>query len=75
MNISLIDYRLDIHHEIMLLTSNRDLYKAPISPTETHRVLDIGTGTGIWSIDYAEQNPNTEVIGMDLRLATGFLQM
>jgi len=28
------------------------LYRAPIN--EPGRVLDIGTGTGIWAIDFAE---------------------
>ncbi|KAL1892376.1 hypothetical protein Sste5346_007114 [Sporothrix stenoceras] len=31
-----------------------------------HRVLDIGTGTGIWAIDYAEQHPAADVLGTDL---------
>jgi methylase of polypeptide subunit release factors len=59
--------RLDIHHEIMFLLAGQELYKAPISTHNTHRVLDIGTGTGIWAIDYANQHPQAEVIGLDLR--------
>lgn len=59
----------------MLLISNGDLYKAPLRKSETHRVLDLGTGTGIWAIDYAEGNPQAEVIGLDLRLATCMLQL
>jgi len=30
------------------------------------RALDIGTGTGIWAIDFADEHPNTDVIGTDL---------
>ncbi|KAG7406973.1 Secondary metabolism regulator LAE1 [Fusarium oxysporum f. sp. rapae] len=30
------------------------------------RVLDVGTGTGIWAIDFADEHPNVEVIGTDL---------
>lgn len=30
------------------------------------RVLDIGTGTGIWAIDFADENPQAEVIGTDI---------
>lgn len=32
------------------------------------RVLDVGTGTGIWAIDWAEEHQNTgvQVIGTDL---------
>jgi SAM-dependent methyltransferase len=31
-----------------------------------NRVLDLGAGTGIWCIDYADQHPGAEVIGVDL---------
>ncbi|KAF5551089.1 methyltransferase [Fusarium napiforme] len=30
------------------------------------RVLDVGTGTGIWAIDFADEHPSVEVIGTDL---------
>ncbi len=30
------------------------------------RCLDIGTGTGIWAIDFADEYPDTTVIGTDL---------
>ncbi|EQB45302.1 hypothetical protein CGLO_15852 [Colletotrichum gloeosporioides Cg-14] len=30
------------------------------------RVLDVGTGTGIWAIDFGEEHPDAEVIGFDL---------
>jgi methylase of polypeptide subunit release factors len=29
-------------------------------------VLDLGTGTGIWAIDFADQFPSAMVIGTDL---------
>ena len=48
-----------------MLVSNGELYKAPIENPQ--RVLDLGTGTGIWSIDYATDHPEAEVIGLDLR--------
>lgn len=44
---------------------NNRLALAPvISPAH---VLDIGTGTGIWAIEFAEQNPESLVVGTDLR--------
>ncbi|KAL1982645.1 hypothetical protein VTN96DRAFT_1015 [Rasamsonia emersonii] len=30
------------------------------------RVLDLGTGTGIWAIEFADQYPSAQVIGTDL---------
>ena len=54
----------------MLLVMGGHLYKAPLENTQ--RVLDIGTGTGIWAIDYATDHPEAEVIGLDLRWALGF---
>jgi methylase of polypeptide subunit release factors len=31
------------------------------------RILDIGTGTGIWAIEMADLHPTCQVIGTDLR--------
>ncbi|KAI5796059.1 S-adenosyl-L-methionine-dependent methyltransferase [Pyronema domesticum] len=56
--------RLDLHHEIQRLVWEDKLHQAPL--TEPHRILDIGTGTGIWAIDIADLYPMAEVIGTDL---------
>ncbi|KAF8544212.1 S-adenosyl-L-methionine-dependent methyltransferase, partial [Trichophaea hybrida] len=56
--------RLDMHHEIMLAMLDGRLHLAPVK--EPHRILDIGTGTGIWAIDMADTYPAAEVIGTDL---------
>ena len=53
-----------MHHEVMRLVAGGDLYKAPVG--NAHRVLDLGTGTGIWAIEYAHDHPESEVIGLDL---------
>jgi len=57
--------RMDMHHEIMLMQLEGALYKAPLS--NPHRILDVGTGTGIWAIDMADKFPMAEVFGTDLR--------
>ncbi|KAI5816918.1 S-adenosyl-L-methionine-dependent methyltransferase [Pyronema omphalodes] len=56
--------RLDMMHHIYLLLLGGQLYSAPLDNPQ--RVLDIGTGTGIWAIDFADNCPSAEVIGTDL---------
>jgi SAM-dependent methyltransferase len=57
--------RLDLLHHIFLLILGGKLYDAPIT-SELRRVLDIGTGTGIWAIDFADEHPGCDVLGTDL---------
>ncbi|KAI5816663.1 S-adenosyl-L-methionine-dependent methyltransferase [Pyronema omphalodes] len=56
--------RLDLNHEIMRLVLDDEIHNAPLD--EPTRILDIGTGTGIWAIDMADKYPMAEVIGTDL---------
>ncbi|KAI5812273.1 S-adenosyl-L-methionine-dependent methyltransferase [Pyronema omphalodes] len=56
--------RLDFHHEMQRLVWEDKLHQAPLS--EPHRILDVGTGTGIWAIDMADTYPMAEIIGIDL---------
>lgn len=42
--------RLDMMHEMFLVLLHRKLYLAPIKHPQ--RVMDLGTGTGIWAIDF-----------------------
>ncbi|RBQ68785.1 hypothetical protein FVER53590_08724 [Fusarium verticillioides] len=61
--------RLDLQHALCLLTFDNQLYLAPIfeeGEIPAKRVLDIGTGTGCWAIDFADDHPETTVIGVDL---------
>ncbi|KAK2047206.1 methyltransferase domain-containing protein [Colletotrichum somersetense] len=41
------------------------LFVAPIGDNP-QKVLDLGTGTGIWAIDFADQFPSADVIGIDI---------
>ncbi|CRK29370.1 hypothetical protein BN1708_015572 [Verticillium longisporum] len=55
---------LDIAHHFITLLLGDKLYEAPID--EPKRVLDVGTGTGIWAIDVADAHPAAEVTGFDI---------
>ncbi|KAL2000819.1 hypothetical protein VTN02DRAFT_2579 [Thermoascus thermophilus] len=56
--------RMDLAHHVYQLITGGKLYLAPIE--SPRRVLDLGTGTGIWAIDFADEHPEAEVIGNDL---------
>lgn len=45
--------RLDMMHEMMLLMMGQRLFLAPITD-KPQQVLDLGTGTGIWALDFGE---------------------
>ncbi|KAL2112294.1 hypothetical protein VUR80DRAFT_7981 [Thermomyces stellatus] len=57
--------RLEIQHNLWLLTLRGALALCPKADT-AKRVLDAGTGSGVWAIDYADTHPEAEVIGVDL---------
>ncbi|OQV04128.1 Methyltransferase domain-containing protein [Cladophialophora immunda] len=57
--------RLDLHHALMLWLLDSHLHFAPIG-AQPQRVLDLGTGTGNWAVDFADLYPSAEVTGTDL---------
>lgn len=47
--------RMDIFHKFFQVARHEVLHTAPFTPNyDGPRILDIGTGTGIWAIDMAE---------------------
>ncbi|KAF4994238.1 hypothetical protein FDECE_13177 [Fusarium decemcellulare] len=61
--------RLDLQHHIWRLLLGGALYTAPLpNPDEEKelRILDLGTGTGIWAIEMADEFPKALVSGVDL---------
>ncbi|KAF4997445.1 hypothetical protein FGRMN_3809 [Fusarium graminum] len=59
--------RLDLQHNLVILTLDNRLGLAPPNDPDAKvkRVLDVGTGTGIWAIDYADEHPDTQVTFAD----------
>ncbi|KAJ5425360.1 hypothetical protein N7465_000430 [Penicillium sp. CMV-2018d] len=57
--------RQDLLHHVRNLVLNGRLFRAPLN-NHIQRALDIGTGTGIWAIDFADSFPSAEVTGTDL---------
>ncbi|KAM7221204.1 S-adenosyl-L-methionine-dependent methyltransferase [Rhypophila decipiens] len=56
--------REDMKHALMMELTDGKLYFAPIEKNPT-KILDLGTGTGIWAIEVADQHPSAEVTGVD----------
>ncbi|HEX9038692.1 MAG TPA: class I SAM-dependent methyltransferase [Ktedonobacterales bacterium] len=55
--------RLDFQH-YMLRHALRGNYGAPLE--DPRDILDVGSGTGRWAMDLAQQFPQASVVGMDL---------
>lgn len=50
---------------MFLKTLDNSLHRAPLGG-HPQRVLDLGTGTGIWAVDFAHAYASAEVIGTDI---------
>ncbi|KAB8236661.1 class I SAM-dependent methyltransferase [Aspergillus alliaceus] len=56
--------RLDLLHHVFRLCLDGRLCRTEL--TNPQKILDVGTGTGIWAIEVADDYPSAEVVGVDL---------
>ncbi|KAF6808609.1 UMTA protein [Colletotrichum musicola] len=56
---------LDLAHYWETLLYGDKLFLSPIGDNPG-KVLDLGTGTGIWAIDFADEFPSADVTGVDV---------
>jgi ubiquinone/menaquinone biosynthesis C-methylase UbiE len=56
--------RMDLENQLFLMLLGGKLHLAPLKSPQ--RILDLGTGTGIWAVEIADQYPSASVVGTDL---------
>ena len=56
---------MDFEHHIFKYLVGGELHVAPLG-SNPQRILDLGTGTGIWAIEMADMYPSAAVVGTDL---------
>ena len=57
--------RLDLTHNMLKISMSMRLFDATFSKAPKN-ILDIGTGTGMWAIEMADEYPEAEIVGTDL---------
>ncbi|EFY87732.1 methyltransferase LaeA [Metarhizium acridum CQMa 102] len=60
--------RMDMFHQFFLVARHDALYLPNLPVTRSLRIMDLGTGTGIWANHVAESrtNPEPEIMAVDL---------
>jgi tRNA1(Val) A37 N6-methylase TrmN6 len=43
-----------------------EIHRAKLPQGKSLRILDIGTGTGIWAIDMGDKYPNADIVSVSL---------
>ncbi|KAF6822500.1 methyltransferase domain-containing protein [Colletotrichum musicola] len=56
--------REDMKHSMVVTLCGGKLHGAPLE--NPRKIIDVGTGTGIWAIDMGDEYPEAEITGIDL---------
>ncbi|XWW99222.1 hypothetical protein V2A60_007231 [Cordyceps javanica] len=56
---------LDLAHALITMLMGDQLFEAPLERTPA-KILDVGTGTGIWALDVADTHPGASIVGTDI---------
>ena len=56
--------RMDLENQLFFMLLGDKLHHAPLKSPQ--RILDLGTGTGVWAVEIADQYPSASVVGTDL---------
>ncbi|WPH01370.1 Hypothetical protein R9X50_00421300 [Acrodontium crateriforme] len=56
--------RLDMTHHVFRLALDGELCATKLD--DPMRILDVGTGTGLWAVEMGDLFPKTEIVGTDL---------
>ena len=57
----------ELQHRMWLI-QHHGLYSAPLSKSSNQRVVDIGCGSSVWTIAFATEHPDSDVLGIDITL-------
>ena len=56
--------RMNLENHLFFMLLGGKLHHAPLKSPQ--RILDLGTGSGIWAVEIADQYPSAAVVGTDL---------
>ncbi|KAG5918902.1 hypothetical protein E4U61_001376 [Claviceps capensis] len=57
--------REDLKHSMLMMLTENKLFFSPIGD-HPQKILDIGTGTGIWAVEVGDRYPSAKVRGIDI---------
>jgi len=56
---------MDLYHHAQMLLYDGKIFQAPLK-ADIKNALDVGTGTGLWAVDFGEQFPDCKVVGTEI---------